>query len=128
MVRKNPAAVALGRLGGLADTPAQLAARRLNGRNGGRPRLPRACLRCGVLTLQRDARTRPWCGCQIFSRSLTFGLGALCARAWLINIRAQHTGQERPPLNPHRSEPLAGVLYGPGWANVIQLFGRPRDT
>jgi hypothetical protein len=35
---KNPAAVALGRLGGKAGTEAQNAARRLNGKKGGRKR------------------------------------------------------------------------------------------
>jgi hypothetical protein len=35
---KNPAAVALGRLGGAAATAAQKAAARRNGRKGGRPR------------------------------------------------------------------------------------------
>lgn len=34
---KNPAAVALGRRGGRANTPAQAAARRENGKKGGRP-------------------------------------------------------------------------------------------
>ena len=36
--RKNPAAVALGSLGGKANTEAQNAARRENGKKGGRPR------------------------------------------------------------------------------------------
>lgn len=36
--RKNPAAVALGRLGGKAKTEAQAAARRENGKKGGRPK------------------------------------------------------------------------------------------
>jgi hypothetical protein len=35
---KNPAAVALGRRGGKANTPAQHAARAENGKKGGRPR------------------------------------------------------------------------------------------
>ena len=35
---KNPAAVALGRLGGKAKTEAQAAARRENGKKGGRPK------------------------------------------------------------------------------------------
>jgi hypothetical protein len=35
---KNPAAVALGKLGGSANTEKQNAARRKNGRNGGRPK------------------------------------------------------------------------------------------
>jgi hypothetical protein len=35
---KNPAAVALGRLGGSKNTGAQNAARRINGRKGGKPR------------------------------------------------------------------------------------------
>lgn len=34
---KDPAAVALGRRGGKANTPAQQAARRENGKRGGRP-------------------------------------------------------------------------------------------
>jgi len=41
---KNPNAVALGRLGGLAGkgrtSPAKAAAARLNGKKGGRPKLP----------------------------------------------------------------------------------------
>lgn len=35
---KNPAAVALGRLGGLTKSDRKTAAARLNGRKGGRPR------------------------------------------------------------------------------------------
>lgn len=38
MSRKNAAAVALGRLGGKAKTPAKAAASRENGKKGGRPR------------------------------------------------------------------------------------------
>lgn len=38
MARKNPHAVALGRRGGKANTPAQAAARATNARKGGRPR------------------------------------------------------------------------------------------
>lgn len=38
MTKKNPAAVALGRLGGKANTPAQQAARAKNAKLGGRPR------------------------------------------------------------------------------------------
>jgi hypothetical protein len=38
MTRKNPAAVALGRLGGRATSPAKRRAARENGRKGGRPR------------------------------------------------------------------------------------------
>ena len=42
--KKNPAAVALGRLGGLKNTPAQIAAKRRNAKLGGwpkgRPRKP----------------------------------------------------------------------------------------
>lgn len=34
----NPAAVALGRLGGSRNTPAQQEARRINGKKGGQPR------------------------------------------------------------------------------------------
>lgn len=36
--RKNPAAVALGRLGGRSRSPAKVAAAAANGRLGGRPR------------------------------------------------------------------------------------------
>jgi hypothetical protein len=36
--KKNPAAVALGRLGGSRATEAQKAAARINGRKGGRPK------------------------------------------------------------------------------------------
>jgi hypothetical protein len=36
--KKNPAAVLLGRLGGLVSTPAKRAAARKNGQLGGRPR------------------------------------------------------------------------------------------
>lgn len=36
--KKNPAAVALGRLGGLANTPAQNAARAKNAKKGGWPK------------------------------------------------------------------------------------------
>jgi hypothetical protein len=38
MENKNPAAVALGRLGGSANTKAQNEARKKNGRLGGRPK------------------------------------------------------------------------------------------
>ena len=38
MAKKNPAAVALGRLGGKAKSAAQDAARRENGKKGGRPK------------------------------------------------------------------------------------------
>lgn len=41
MAQKNPHAVALGKRGGTANTPAQNAARAANGRLGGRPRKPR---------------------------------------------------------------------------------------
>lgn len=41
MGRKNPAAVALGRRGGKANTPAQNAARKANGKKGGRPPKPK---------------------------------------------------------------------------------------
>ncbi len=37
---KNPAAVALGKLGGSRNTPAQNAARAKNGKLGGRPKNP----------------------------------------------------------------------------------------
>jgi len=40
---KNPAAVALGRLGGRAATPAKASAARANGAKGGRPRRSDAC-------------------------------------------------------------------------------------
>lgn len=38
--RKNPAAVALGRLGGAVTSEAKAAAARMNGQNGGRPSSP----------------------------------------------------------------------------------------
>ena len=38
MTAKNPAAVALGRLGGRVSSPAKRRAARENGRKGGRPR------------------------------------------------------------------------------------------
>jgi hypothetical protein len=41
MARKNPHAVALGRRGGNANTPAQALARAANARKGGRPMLYR---------------------------------------------------------------------------------------
>ena len=41
----NPAAQALGRLGGTRNTPAQVAARLANAKRAGRPR--RVCLDCG---------------------------------------------------------------------------------
>ena len=44
-LRKNKAAQALGRLGGTANTAAQLKARRKNARKAGRPR--RVCSHCG---------------------------------------------------------------------------------
>ena len=40
MARKNPAAVALGRLGGAATSAAKAAASRANGAKGGRPPSP----------------------------------------------------------------------------------------
>ena len=43
--RKNPHAVALGRRGGNANTPAQQAARSRNGKNGGRPMIYRLSAR-----------------------------------------------------------------------------------
>ena len=43
--KKNPAAQALGRLGGSANTPAQIEAKRRNARFGGRP--GRVCTDCG---------------------------------------------------------------------------------
>jgi len=45
MTKKNKAAAALGRLGGLADTKAQLTARKRNAKLGGRP--GRVCVVCG---------------------------------------------------------------------------------
>lgn len=62
--RKNPAAVALGRLGGSAGTPAQLAQRRAAAKHAGRPREPLACRKCGRSTKKRDASRRPDCGCK----------------------------------------------------------------
>jgi hypothetical protein len=44
--KKNPAAVRLGRRGGLANTPAQHAARAKNAQHAGRPR--RVCDCCGA--------------------------------------------------------------------------------
>lgn len=41
MITKNPAAVALGSLGGSRNTPAQNAARAKNGKLGGRPKAPK---------------------------------------------------------------------------------------
>lgn len=57
MPRKNPAAVALGRRGGKANTPAQNAARRANGKK----LLPRMlpCIHCGIRTTDRDKSRRP---------------------------------------------------------------------
>jgi hypothetical protein len=43
--KKNPAAQALGRLGGAANTPAQVKARLQNAKLAGRPR--RICTECG---------------------------------------------------------------------------------
>jgi hypothetical protein len=63
MARKNPAAVALGRRGGKANTAAQRAARALGPRNGGRPRKKLPCIRCRKLTTERDASRRADCGC-----------------------------------------------------------------
>jgi hypothetical protein len=54
MTTKNPAAVALGRRGGLATSPAKAAASKANGAKGGRPRHSRRtfeqtaiCPKCG---------------------------------------------------------------------------------
>jgi hypothetical protein len=61
--RKNPAAVALGRLGGSARSAAKTEAARRNARrprNRKRRLLP--CIKCGALTLERDASRRPQCG------------------------------------------------------------------
>jgi len=54
--KKNPAAAALGRLGGLAGTTAQTKARRANAKMGGRP--GRVCAHCGepVRGGHKDAR------------------------------------------------------------------------
>jgi len=46
---KHPAAVALGRLGGLARSPKKAAAARKNGRKGGRPKR-RYCEMCDRFT------------------------------------------------------------------------------
>lgn len=62
MPRKNPAAVALGRRGGKANTEAQNAARRENGKRLLPKPLP--CIRCHVLTTERDASRRANCGCE----------------------------------------------------------------
>lgn len=61
MPRKNPAAVALGRRGGKANTAAQLEQRRAAAVNGGRPRVELPCIRCAALTIERDASRRPNC-------------------------------------------------------------------
>ena len=57
---KNPAAVALGRLGGRRS--AETGAVRRNGSKGGRPREPKPCIReCGRVTSARTAGGRPMC-------------------------------------------------------------------
>jgi hypothetical protein len=60
--KKNPAAQALGRLGGSANSPAQLAARRKNAKLAGRPR--RVCVHCGepVKGGHVDAKLDAKCG------------------------------------------------------------------
>lgn len=60
--RKNPAAQALGRLGGAAGTPAQHAARKQNAQKAGRP--GRVCTTCGhpVVGGHVDRRLDETCG------------------------------------------------------------------
>lgn len=62
MTRKNPAAQALGRLGGAARTPAQNAARKQNAQRAGRPK--RVCTTCGnpVVGGHVDRRLDETCG------------------------------------------------------------------
>ena len=55
MASKNPAAVALGRKGGTANTPAQQNARRVNGKKGGRPRVSTELGRlCAILVANAE--------------------------------------------------------------------------
>ena len=61
MARKNPSAVALGRLGGKVKSEAKAAAVRANGKLHQKRPLP--CIRCSALTLERDKHRRAWCGC-----------------------------------------------------------------
>ena len=62
--RRNPAAVALGRLGGRASakvqTRAKARAARINGAKGGRPRSPR-CVNCGRTHSQHTHTVRDRC-------------------------------------------------------------------
>lgn len=60
-IKKNPAAQALGRLGGRANTPAQHRARKANAQHGGRPR--RICTTCGepVVAGHKDAALNATC-------------------------------------------------------------------
>jgi hypothetical protein len=66
--RKNPAAVALGRLGGKVGGKVRSAAKtraaRRNAKLGGRPRLALPCVHCGSPTLERDSSRRAACGCK----------------------------------------------------------------
>jgi hypothetical protein len=61
MTTKNPAAIALGRLGGSQNTPAQVKARLKNAKRAGRP--GRVCADCGqpVLGGHKDARLNATC-------------------------------------------------------------------
>lgn len=60
-MRKNPAAVALGRRGGKANTAAQRAWQAQPKPGAGRPKLMLPCGICGVLTQDRDPNRRPKC-------------------------------------------------------------------
>ena len=62
MDAKDPAAVALGRKGGLATSPAKSAAARANGAKGGRPP-GRPCARCGFMLRGQSHR---WATCRNF--------------------------------------------------------------
>jgi hypothetical protein len=64
-VRKNPAAVELGRRGGKAKSAAKSKAVVENGHLGGRPRLELPCIKCGTKTKDRDASRRADCGCAV---------------------------------------------------------------
>jgi hypothetical protein len=57
--RKNPHAVALGRLGGLVSSPAKAKAARENGRKGGRPKVERSVPNDVVIHEWALARRRP---------------------------------------------------------------------
>jgi hypothetical protein len=52
----------LGRLGGLSRSPRKLAAVRLNGLKGGRPRSSKPRCPCGMMTARRAAARHHHCG------------------------------------------------------------------